>query len=236
MKIVKNDLYDYPNRYIYQYVEGFKFSLDSILLAEYVKINKTCENILDMCTGNAPVPLILSTKTNKKIIGFELQKDIYTLAVESVKLNNLENQIEVINDDILNIDKIFPGKYFDVITCNPPYFPVSEESLLNKNDLLTIARHEVKINLDQIFQIVSNHLKDNGVFYMVHRPNRLDEIITYANKYKVFVKEIQLIVTKKNLPSMMIIRCQKHAKCGIRFKEIINVNNLDSYQHIFEEE
>lgn len=233
MKIIKNDLYDYPNRYIYQYDECFKFSLDSILLAEFVKIRKKDETILDMCTGNAPIPLILSTKTSKKIIGFEIQKDIYTLAQKSINANNLENQIEVINEDIMNISQVFPGKYFDIITCNPPYFKLNETNHVNKSLYLTIARHELKIDLEKIFKLVSEHLKDNGNFYLVHRPTRFDEILLTANKYKIYIKEVQLIVTKNNLPTMIIIRCQKHAKYGITFNKIIDVSKLDSYQNIF---
>lgn len=236
MKIVKNDLYDYPNRYIYQYEEGFKFSLDSILLAEFTQIPKNAETILDMCTGNAPVPLILSTKTKSKIIGFELQKEIAELGINSVKMNGLENQIEIINENFKDIEKIFPGKYFDIITCNPPYFPVCETSHLNKSDLLTIARHEVEANLDDIFLVVKNHLKDNGTFYMVHRPNRLDEIIMTAEKHKIKLKEMQLIITKNDLPTMVLLMFKKHAKNGIKIKKVIDVNKYDSYQQIFKED
>ena len=88
--LVKNDLFDYKNRYIMQFENAFKFSLDSLLLAEFVSVKKTDKNVLDMCTGNAPVPLILSLKTNSFITGFEIQKDIAYLASESVKINNIE--------------------------------------------------------------------------------------------------------------------------------------------------
>ena len=83
-KMELNDLFDYPNLKIYQYKKYFKFSLDSILLAEFVKINKITQNILDLCTGNAAVPLILSTKTKAHIDGFEIQKEIFELAKESI--------------------------------------------------------------------------------------------------------------------------------------------------------
>lgn len=233
MTIVKNDLFDYPNRYIFQLSEGFKFSLDSILLAEFVNISQKEQKILDMCTGNAPIPLILSTKTNNNIIGFEIQNEIYKLAKESVKINGLENQINIINDDISNITNLFPGKYFDIITCNPPYFPIKNNEILNKNDYLTIARHELKIDLDKIFVIVSKHLSDKGSFYLVHRPDRLDEIIITANKYKLYTKEIQFIATKKDTISIVLLRFQKHAKYGIKFKKLINISEMKSYQNIF---
>ncbi len=234
--IVKNDLYDYPHRYIYQDTDGFKFSIDSLLLAEFVKLPKKDGIILDMCTGNAPIPLVLSTKTKNKIYAFEIQKAVYDLAKDSVSLNGLDDQIEIYNNDVLDIDKIFPGKYFDIITCNPPYFVTTSTSQLNKNDYLTIARHEVKIKLDDIFRIVSTHLKENGHFYMVHRPERLDEIILTSEKYKLKMKVFQVITTKNNIPFMILCHFQKHAKHGIRFNPILDISNLKSYQNIFSKE
>ena len=87
MKKVKNDLFDYQNRYIIQYRENFKFSLDSVLLSEFVSIKPKDNNILDFCTGNVPIPLILSLKTSKHIVGFEIQKKMYDLGIESIKIN-----------------------------------------------------------------------------------------------------------------------------------------------------
>ena len=237
MKIVKNDLFDYTDRFIYQLEDGFKFSLDSILLAEFVKLPKKDNyEILDMCTGNAPVLLILSKKTKCPITGFEIQKDIYDLGLKSIKLNNLENQLTIINDDVKNIEKLFPGKYFDIITCNPPYFKADNKKDLNKNEYLSIARHEIKITLEDIFMIASKKLTDNGNFYLVHRPERLDEIILLANKYKIPVKELQLITTNNNKPKIILIRCQKGANCGIKFRDVLDITNLKSYQNIFKEE
>ena len=231
--IVKNDLYDYSNRFIYQEKQGFKFSLDSILLAEFVKI-KNNSTYLDMCTGNAPIPLILSTKTPEQIVGFEIQKDIYDLAMMSIKENKLENQIKIYQKDIREINKIFPGKYFDVITCNPPYFKNANN--LNENEKKAIARHEITIDLNTIFKIGAEMLKENGHFYLVHRPERIDEIILAADKYKLKMKKLQLITTKENDLKIALMVFQKNCKCGIKINKIINVNNLTSYQHLFEEE
>ena len=116
---VKNDLFDYPNRYIMQIKDGFKFSLDSLLLAEFTKLRQSDKLILDMCTGNAPVPLVLSLKTDAKIIGFELQRAIAELAWESISINGLDKQIKVINDDVKNIGEFFKPNTFDVITSVP---------------------------------------------------------------------------------------------------------------------
>ena len=233
MKIVKNDLFDYNMRYIWQIEDGFKFSLDSLLLAEYVKLTDN-KKILDMCTGNAPIPLVISLKTNSEIVGFEIQEDIANLAKMSVQENKLESQIRIINDDINNIGNYYQEEYFDIITCNPPYFK-KNSSLINMSDYKSIARHEVKIDLENIFKLSYKYLKSNGILYMVHRPERLDEIIILANKYKINVKEIALIVTNKTMiPSLVLVKCVKLSNLGIKFRKIIDVSKCSTYQHIFE--
>ncbi len=232
--IVKNDLFDYQNRFIYQLNSGFKFSLDSILLAEFANVDKA-KSILDMCTGNAPVPLILSKKTKEKITCFEIQKDIFELADRSIKLNNLDEQIEVINDDIKNINKYFKAESFDVITCNPPYFKVSEDSYINDSNYLKIARHEIAITLEDVFEIAFKYLSNNGCLYLIHRANRLDDIIYLGRLNKMSVKEVQLIKTKeKEDPNTVIVKCVKNGKSGIKVKDTICIENLKTYQNLFE--
>ena len=233
MKKVKNDLFDYHNRYIWQGADGFKFSIDSLLLAEFVKVKDNL-NILDMGTGNAPVPLILSLKTNSKIVGMEIQEDIAELAQLSVKENNLEDQITIINADLKNIGEYYPKEYFDIITCNPPYFKESS-SIINKSDYKSLARHEIAINLEIIFNLGFQYLKNNGILYMVHRPERLDEIIILANKYRLNVKEIAYILTNASLnPSLILVKCVKNSKMGINSQKIYDVSKLTTYQHLFE--
>ena len=233
MKIVKNDLFDYKMRYIWQLEDGFKFSLDSLLLAEYVKLSNN-KKIPDMCKGNAPITLVISLKTNSEIVGFEIQEDIANLAKMSVQENKLESQIRIINDYINNIGNYYQEEYFDIITCNPPYFK-KNSSLINMSDYKSIARHEVKIDLENIFKLSYKYLKSNGTLYMVHRPERLDEIIILANKYKINVKEIALIVTNKTMiPSLVLVKCVKLSNLGIKFRKIIDVSKCSTYQHIFE--
>lgn len=234
---VKNDLFDYKNRYIMQMKDGFKFSLDSLLLAEFVKIKKDDKKILDMCTGNAPVPLVLSLKTDAEIVGFEIQKEISELALESVKINSLEKNIRIINDDIKNIDSYFESNAFDIITCNPPYFKTKEDGYRNKNVFLTLARHEIAIDLETIFKIASKYLKDNKAFYLVHRVERLDDIIVLARENKMNVKELQFISTKKEkAANTILVKCVKNGKPGIKLRKDICVDNLGTYQHLFESE
>lgn len=235
MKIVKNDLFDYKNRYIYQDEDGFKFSLDSILLAEFVD-QKTKGDILDLCTGNAAIPLILSTKMNNKMYGFEIQESVCKLAVDSIKLNNLDNQITVYNDNFNNALNYFKCESLNTIVCNPPFFKVNESSYINENELLSIARHEIEMELNDIFEISFKLLKSGGILYIVQRANRLDELIESSIKNRVRVKEIQFIKTKEDKnPEIVLLKCVKNAKESVKIKKEICVDNLSTYQQLFKE-
>lgn len=237
-KKVLNDLFDYDNLKIYQYEDAFKFSLDSILLAEFVNITKRTTRILDLCCGNAAVPLILSTKTTALIDAFEIQKEIFDLAVESIKYNSLTNQINVYNDTIKNIDNYYKKNYkFDIITCNPPYFKVNKKNNINISQMEAIARHEIHITLEEIFSIASNYLADGGEFYIVHRATRLDELIINANKYNLNVKKIELIKTNiSKKPCIVLLKCVKNSRLGVIINDTKCINNLKTYKNIFKEE
>ena len=214
---VTNYLLGYKDKYIVQNTQMFNFSLDSVLLPNFVTLNKNIKNILDIGCGNAPIPLILSTKTSALITGVEIQKDVYDLAVKSVKINNLENQINIINADINELYNKFETESFDVITCNPPFFKVSEQSNLNKSDYKTIARHEVKLNLDDIFKISKKLLKNNGYIAIVHRPERLLDILESMKKYNIEPKKIQFIYPKTNMEAnTLLVEGMKNGKKGLK--------------------
>lgn len=232
MKVI-NDLYDYENYKIVQNSEYFKFSLDSILLAEYVDEILSDYNILDLCSGNGAVPLILSYYYKNKIFGFELQKEIFKLALESIEINDKNQQIKIYNDDVKNIKNYFPGNNFDVITVNPPYFKYTESSLINKNSIKSIARHEIYLNLEDLIKTCSYLLKNNSTLYMVHIPTRLDEIIILCNKYNMNVKEIVLITNSHGDSVCVLIKAIKNSKYGLKLKCIGNIDKMSSYKYLF---
>lgn len=233
-KVVLNDLYDYVPLKIYQNEDNFKFSLDSILLAEYVDIKSKTKSILDICTGCGSVPLILSTKTNALIDGCEIQENIFNLAVDSIKYNNLDNQITIFNCDAKDLNEFVKNKKYDIITCNPPYFKLSGDNIINENEELAIARHELKINLDDVFKIASSHLNDKGEFYLVHRVDRMDEVIITANKYNLNVKKITLVKTKEvNQPTLLLVKCIKNSGFGVKVTDVFNIEERETYKDMF---
>ena len=238
MKVL-NDLLGYDNLKIYQDTEWFSFSLDSVLLPNFVTLNKNTKKILDLGTGNAPIPMILSTITDAKIFGIEIQKDVYELAIESIKYNNLEDRIKIINDDMKNLDKYFNPNYFDVIISNPPYFKIEEKSKKNDNIHKVIARHEEKIKIEDIILIAKKYLDNNGIFALVHRTDRLIEILDLLKKNNLEPKRIKFIYPKKESNSnMFLIECRKNGNPGLKVEKPLYVHNnngdyLDEINELF---
>ena len=229
-----NYLFDYPNLKIYQYKEGFKFSLDSVLLAEYAEIRKNDKAIIDLCTGNAVIPIILNSKYHKKIIGMEIQEEIAFLAKESIIENKMENNIEIICDSVLKVKNYFPGNNFDVVLCNPPYFKVHDKDYINDNLVKGVARHEIEINLEQVIETASYLLNSHGRFYMVHIPERIDEVFVYAYQNHLAVKSISFISSKEGKePVLCLFTMMKDGKFGCRVKPNVLIGNLSSYQNLF---
>ena len=222
---VKNYLLGYKNMYIMQDTEMFNFSLDSVLLANFVTINKSDKSILDIGTGNAPIPLILTNRTNAKITGVEIQKESYELALESVEINKLENQIEIINDDINNFYKNCESDSFDIITCNPPFF---KNVITNDSNYKLLARHEKTLNLEQILIIAKKLLKNNGVIALVNRPERMIDIITEMKNNNIEPKKIQLVYPFKGKnANILLIEGSKNGKPGLKILPPLFAHNND---------
>ena len=231
--MIKNDLFDYIPYKIYQDDQFFKFSLDSILLAEYVDKKFKNKKVIDLCCGNAAIPLILNYYQFKDITGLELQKPIYDLGIASLRENNITN-IKLINSDVNDVRNIFKGETFDVATCNPPYFKTNSSSLINENEIKAIARHEIKLNLDTLFKNISYLLVNGGILYMVHRSDRLFEIANVSNKYHLTIKEVVLVASNNDNYDMALIKFVKNGNDGVKIKMINEINSYKSYQNMFE--
>lgn len=229
-----NWLFDYTNLKIYQYQEGFKFSLDSILLAEYADIKKNDQKIIDLCTGNAVVAMVLNYKYQKKIVGVEIQKEIAELARESIAVNQMENDITILESNVKDLKNYFPGNNFDVVLSNPPYFKFHNQKYVNINEVKSIARHEIHITLEEIIAEASFLLKEKGRFYLVHIPERLDEIVLYSKKYNLALKQMQLIYSDIHKePVIVLATLVKNGKNGCKIGPVISIDGLSTYQNLF---
>lgn len=225
---VINDLLGYDNMKIIQNTDMFSFSLDSVLLANFVSLNKNITNVLDIGCGNAPIPLILSTKTSASITGVEIQPDVYDMAKRSVSINNLDDRINIINDDINNYVNNVESDSFDVITCNPPFFKVSPGSNFNESEYKVIARHEVKLDLNQLFKISRKLLKNGGVVSIVHRPDRLIDIISVMRENNIEPKRLRFIYPKEGREcNMILVEGSKNGNSGLKILPPLITHNDD---------
>lgn len=225
---VKNRLLD-TDFIIYQDDDWFKFSLDSVLLSKFVSINLRHKNIIDLATGNAPIPLLLSFRTKASIYGVEIQDCVYKLGKQSILENNKNEQINLICDDVRNLKDRFNSDSFDVVTCNPPYFKTKNSEFLNDNDVKTLARHEVALCLEDVLKNASYLLKSGGIFAMVHRTERFVEIIEKMKKYNLEPKRVQFIYPKKGRDSdLFLIEGIKNGNSGLKLLAPLVVHNEDN--------
>ena len=177
---------------IIQKKKGFCFGMDAVLLSGFAQV-KEGEVAVDLGTGTGIIPILLEAKTKgKHFTGLEIQEEVAEMAGRSVRLNQLENRVDIVRGDIKEASRLFGKASFDVVTSNPPYMN-DNHGLKNPELPKAIARHEVFCTLDDVCRAVSLPLKSGGRFYMVHRPHRLAEIITALKTYKLEPKRMKLV-------------------------------------------
>ena len=198
---------------IIQNTKGFCFGIDSVLLSDFAKNIKKNSTIVDLGTGTGIISILLSKKTEaKKIYGIELQEEVCDMASRSVLLNNLQDKIEIINKNIKNISDTLGINVCDVVVTNPPYKKYGT-GLLNEDDSKIISRHEKECTLEDVIKQSFKILKDKGLFYMVHRPDRLVDILNIMRKYKLEPKNIRFIYPSiDKSPKLVLIKGIKNAK------------------------
>lgn len=184
------------NLRIIQSPSVFSFSLDAVLLARFAYLPIQKGSIIDLCTGNGVIPLILSTRTKGMITGVEIQERLYNMAIRSVEYNQLTDRIHMINGDLKDMPKQLGMGKFDVVTCNPPYFVTPSKGIINENEHLAIARHEIMCTLEGVVKTSSLLLKQGGKAAFVHRPGRLVDILTLMQQYRLEPKRLQFVYPK----------------------------------------
>ncbi len=204
---------EYKGLKIIQNKKGFCFGIDSILLSDFAKNIKDGSYVADIGTGTGIISLLLCEKTNlSKIYGIEIQKDVAEMATRSVKLNNLEDKIEILNINVKNIFDVLEKNTFDVVVTNPPY-KKENTGLKSEEKINLISRHEVECTLEDIVKQAYLLLKDKGEFYMVHRAERLVDVLYTLRKNKLEPKNIRFVHSKQNdKPNLILIKAVKNAK------------------------
>lgn len=214
---------------IIQDTNGFCFGIDAVLLSDFARDIRNNSVVADLCTGTGIVSILLSGKTQaKKIYGVEIQESVADMASRSIKLNNLEDKISIVNDDLNNLPSSFDLGSFDAIVTNPPYMkPNSGLTNLSKEKL--ISRHEVMCSLEDVISVSSKLLKNNGGFYMVHRPDRLVDIMFLLRKYKLEPKVLRFVQPFVNkTPNLLLVKAVKNGNSFLKMESPLIVYNDDN--------
>ncbi|MBO8172657.1 MAG: tRNA1(Val) (adenine(37)-N6)-methyltransferase [Bacillaceae bacterium] len=188
---------------IIQSREVFSFSMDAVLLARFVTLPKKGK-VMDLCTGNGVIPLLMSTRTEAHIDGVEIQERLYDMARRSVMMNQKRDQIAIHHGDAREADHQFGNGKYDVLTCNPPYLPkVGGEK--NENPHIAIARHEILITLEDIVRVSCRLVRSGGKVAFVYRPSRLAELMALMKQYRIEPKRMRLVHPKKGEEANIVL-------------------------------
>lgn len=226
MKTINNVL-GFDGIKIVQDTDGFKFSLDSVLLANFVTLNKSIKNVMDIGCGNGIISILLSMRTKAKITGVEIQKESYLNSLESISINKLNDQITVYNEDIKEFYKSLESDSFDVVVCNPPYFTGNNTS---KSLSKKIARHSFCLDYKDVTLISRKILKNNGVLAIVHRPENLMEILFYMRKNNIEPKKIRFVYPYKGKnANILLVEGMKNGKPGLKVIDPLYVYENGKY-------
>ena len=189
---------------IIQNPDYFCFGMDAILLSGFANVKKG-ERVLDMGTGTGIIPILLEVKTQgESFVGLEIQQPVADMAARSVRLNQLEDKIEIVCGDIKEASTILKPCSFDVVTCNPPYMNQTH-GIVNPTKPKAIARHEILCNFEDIAREASKLLKPKGRFYLVHRPRRLMDLLCTLRTYHLEPKRMRYIHPFKEEEANMVL-------------------------------
>lgn len=225
--ILENERIDdleYKNLKIIQNKDGFCFGIDSILLSDYAKEIKKGSKVIDLGTGTGIIGIMLCAKTEiSEMIGVEIQEEVYNMAKRSIKLNHMENKFKLINKNIKDLSNSVAMGTFDAVVTNPPYKKLGT-GLINEEKKKLISRHEVEADLEDFIKISNKLLKDKGNLYMVHRPNRLVDIIELLRKYKLEPKKIKFVYpNKESEANLVLVKATKNAKPFLKIEKPLYV-------------
>ena len=177
---------------IIQRKKGYRFSVDAILLSQFIKIRKN-ERVIDLGTGCGILPLLLSHTTKaRSFIGVEIQKGLAECAKKNVLLNHLEDRISILKQDFRELKGTFPPGSFDVVLSNPPYRKV-RTGRINPSMEKAIARHEMKGTLENLISIASYLLPHKGRCYVIFPTLRTVDLLVVLRSKKLEPKRLQFV-------------------------------------------
>ena len=227
MELKNNERIDdlqYKGLKIIQNEKDFCFGIDAVLLSDFAKGIKDGSNVVDLCTGNGIIAILLSGKTNaKEIVGVEIQEHVAEMANRSVEMNNIQDRVKIINEDLTKLKEKIKAGTVDAITVNPPY-KAKNSGLINERDTKTIARHEISCTLEDIIIEASRELKSSGNLYMIHKTERVVDILSLMRKHNIEPKRIRFIHPNVNeAPNLVLVEGLRSGKAFLKVEKPLYV-------------
>jgi len=204
MESLTSDAFFNGNILIKQNRTGYRFSIDSILLASHVYAHPG-DRVIDIGTGCGIIALMLAYRNPEiKVFGIEIQKSLSVLADLNVKNNKMEGRIEIICADVKGLKKSAISGPADIVVCNPPYRK-AKSGRVNPDKQRALARHEIKITLPDVFESARGLLRVSGKLIMIYPSERTADIITNMRLSGIEPKYFRFIYSKKNAESKLVI-------------------------------
>lgn len=178
---------------IVQREDLFSYSMDAVLLGKFATVTKKTVRIIDLCSGTGAVSLVLAERSGAPVEAMELQGDLVEMSRQTMAVNQLDHRVTILEGNVLDAGKYVPWNRYDLVTCNPPYFPVTKGSDLDPGNPFDTARHEIHCTLDGIIETAKKLLKSKGRFALVHRPERVPDIFESLTKHRFSPKRIRYV-------------------------------------------
>ena len=218
LKIIQNNKY-------------FKYGIDAVLLSNFVKTSKKAVKVVDLGTGTGIISILLTAKIDvEKIYSIEIQEQVADMAKRSIELNDLKEKVEILNIDLKEVDKHIEGNFIDIIVTNPPY-QKNNSGLQNEVEEKKISRHEIYCNIEDICKKSKYLLRDKGELYMVHRPERLVDVIYNLRKYNLEPKELRYVQSNtESAPVLFLLKAVKNGGSFLKnLKPLVVYNENGEY-------
>ena len=223
-----------PNGFVLETVPGaFPLSTDSMALAHFANLPKNAR-VLDLGSGCGTLGLLLCASDPLcHVTGIELEEKAHLAAMENIRRNQLMGRMESICTDLRRIPQLYSPGSFSCVISNPPYFSGGAASTV-----LPDARQEIRCTLSDLFSSAGWALKFGGDFFLVHKPERLGEIITTAAKHGMEAKRLRLLRHREDgSVGLILVQLRKGAKPGLIWEELSlhdkNGMPTPAYQEIY---
>lgn len=207
-----------PNGYkFYQDDTLFKLGTDSTMLSQFATVRKR-DRICDLCCGCGAVLMqTAGRRDDTTLVGVEIQREPYEFIEKNIAENGLENRIKAVLGDIKDIKSMLPSSSFELVTANPPYRRVNS-GLICENSAIEIARSEIMCTIEDVCAAASYLLCSGGRFALVHRPDRLTDVMCAMREYKIEPKRLKIVYAPSGTASFVLVEGVRDGKSGINIE------------------